>query len=120
MANLITRLTTWLNGDLVGTDPLGNRYYQQRKKSAGARRRRWAVFHDGSEEPTLVPPAWHAWLHYTIDDFPQAEEMRPRAWEREHQPNVTGTDQAYRPPGHTLMGGKRDHATGDYQPWTPD
>ena len=32
---------------------------------------------------------------------------------------LTGTDLAYRPPGHTLMGGHRAKATGDYEPWTP-
>ena len=32
---------------------------------------------------------------------------------------LTGTDQAYRPPGHTLKGGRRAKATGDYEPWTP-
>jgi NADH:ubiquinone oxidoreductase subunit len=39
---------------------------------------------------------------------------------REHVPNLTGTDRAYRPPGHTLQGGRRDRATGDYEPWTPE
>ena len=38
-----------------------------------------------------------------------------------HKANMTGTDQAYRPPGHTLMGGKRAHSdSGDYEAWSPD
>jgi NADH:ubiquinone oxidoreductase subunit len=33
---------------------------------------------------------------------------------------MTGTNRAYRPPGHVLAGGHRDAATGDYEAWTPD
>ena len=42
-----------------------------------------------------------------------------RPWQKEHQPNPTGTPAAYLPPGHTLKGGRRAAATGDYEPWTP-
>ena len=42
-----------------------------------------------------------------------------RAWQLPHIPNTTGTEAAYRPPGHTLEGGHRARATGDYQAWTP-
>jgi len=35
-------------------------------------------------------------------------------------PNLTGTAEAYRPPGHVLAGGQRDKATGDYEPWKPN
>ena len=34
-------------------------------------------------------------------------------------PNLTGTNEAYRPPGHVLVGGKRQPATADYEPWRP-
>lgn len=120
MTNSITRLTTWLSGEYVGEDPLGNKYYQARKARAGLRRRRWAIYKGGVEDPTLVPPAWHAWLHYTINEFPKADSLQARAWERPHIPNLTGTSEAYRPPGHTLMGGQRDKATGDYEAWSPE
>ena len=33
--------------------------------------------------------------------------------------NMTGTNQAYRPPGHVLESGQRDKAYGDYKAWTP-
>lgn len=120
MANLITRVNTWLNGEFVGEDFRGNKYYQERKPVAGRRRRRWALYRDGSDEPTEAPPEWHAWLHYTIDAFPDKDAVHPREWERAHLPNATGTPGAYRPPGHTLKGGRRDPATGDYEAWTPE
>ena len=48
----------------------------------------------------------------------KATEGRP--WQKPHQPNPTGTPEAYRPKGHEYLGGKRARATGDYRPWTPD
>jgi NADH:ubiquinone oxidoreductase subunit len=65
-----------------------------------------------------VPPEWHAWLHYTLDA--PLPEVKLYPWQQEHQPNLTGTPAAYRPPGHDLEGGRRARATGDYEAWTPD
>jgi NADH:ubiquinone oxidoreductase subunit len=42
------------------------------------------------------------------------------SWMKPHLPNLTGTPLAYRPSGHTLAGGRRAAATGDYQAWSPD
>ncbi|MBO6865274.1 MAG: NADH:ubiquinone oxidoreductase subunit NDUFA12, partial [Alphaproteobacteria bacterium] len=55
MANAITRLTTWLRGERVGEDEHGNVYYQDRKTSAGSRRRRWVIYKDGLDEASRVP-----------------------------------------------------------------
>jgi NADH:ubiquinone oxidoreductase subunit len=112
-----TRLYTWLKGSLVGTDQFGNRYYRERGKSARGVPRRWVIY-EGEVEASRVPPEWHAWLHQTIAEPPI--HSRPRhAWQREHQPNLTGTEAAYRPPGHELEGANRARATGDYEPWRP-
>lgn len=119
MPNVVTRFITWMNGDRVGEDPYGNIYYQARKQNGG-RRKRWVVYSAGLDEASRVPPDYHAWLHYTTDVFPSKDTPKRYEWLREHQPNMTGTPQAYRPPGHTLQGGKRDKATGDYEAWTPD
>jgi NADH:ubiquinone oxidoreductase subunit len=67
-----------------------------------------------------VPPDWHAWLHHTIAEPPPPGDPVRHSWEKEHRPNLTGTGEAYRPPGHTLSGGKRARGTGDYEPWTPE
>lgn len=119
MPNAITRLITWMRGEFVGEDEFGNRYYRDKTTPASGRRRRWVVYSGGDDEATRVPPMHHAWLHYTIQDFPDANRPR-RAWEKPHLPNLTGTPEAYRPPGHTLRGGHRDRATGDYEAWTPE
>ncbi|HEX7006200.1 MAG TPA: NADH:ubiquinone oxidoreductase subunit NDUFA12 [Alphaproteobacteria bacterium] len=112
-----TWLFTLLKGEAVGTDSFGNRYYQERKPRPGARRRRWVVY-NGDPEASRVPPEWHAWLHYNLDK-PPLEPRPPRPWQKPHVPNLTGTPQAYRPPGHDYEGGRRAHATGDYEPWRP-
>lgn len=118
-----TRLYTWLCGQEVGRDHFGNRYY--RAKGGGRvhrdslrRERRWVIY-AGEVEASRVPPEWNAWLHYTSDQVPREDRPR-RPWQKEHVPNLTGTDRAYRPPGHTLVGGRRMRGTGDYEPWTPE
>lgn len=125
MATLGTRLFTWLRGQQVGADSQGNRYY--RLKSGGVvhrdslrRERRWVLYSDGRDEASRVPPEWHAWLHHWSDETPPREGIARRPWMKEHRANPTGTVQAYRPPGHTLEGGKRDRATGDYEAWSPE
>ena len=119
-----TILHTWLRGEEVGKDGAGNRYF--REKGGGRvhpdsirRERRW-VLYEGEAEASRVPPEWHAWLHHTTDEIPPPGGPAKRPWQKEHQPNLTGTDQAYRPPGHTLRGGHRAPATGDYEPWRPE
>jgi NADH:ubiquinone oxidoreductase subunit len=67
-----------------------------------------------------VPPEWHGWLHHQSDVAPDESELSfRRPWQKPHQPNMTGTDQAYRPKGHILEGGQRDKAAGDYEAWSP-
>jgi len=114
-----TRLFTWLRGAYVGADQFGNRYFQDKKQAAGQRRKRWVIY-DGAAEASRVPPDWHGWLHYTVDTPPPPDGAARRPWQKDHLPNLTGTAEAYLPPGHVLAGGRRDKATGDYEPWTPN
>ena len=113
-----TLIHTWLFGEYVGADQSGNRYYRDKRTKGQKRERRW-VLYNGEVEASRVPPEWHAWLHRIVNEPPKAEALRPRPWQKPHQPNLTGTERAYRPPGHTLMGGHRAKGTGDYEPWIP-
>jgi NADH:ubiquinone oxidoreductase subunit len=113
--NIFTRVFTWLHGREVGKDSLGNIYFEEKTGRQHLRRRRWVSF-AGPADASLVPPEWHAWLHYTTD-APLAPVKRP--WIKPHEPNLTGTALSYRPPGHDYEGGKRAAATGDYESWTP-
>jgi NADH:ubiquinone oxidoreductase subunit len=119
MADIGTRLYTWLNGEKVGDDQFGNVYYRGKKAARSQREKRWVVY-QGEPEASKVPPAWHGWLHHTTDAVPSGTGPQARPWQKEHLPNLTGTDLAYRPPGHVLQGGQRDKATGDYEAWRPE
>lgn len=116
-----TRLTTWRKGERVGTDELGNVYYRTR---GGARdkalgfERRWVIY-NGEAEASMVPPGWYGWLHHTVDVPPSQESYTAKPWERPHEPNLTGTVAAYRPPGSALNGGHRPQVSADYEAWTP-
>ncbi len=119
MANLWTHILTSARGKFVAADSFGNNYYIERWARRGLRRRRWVVY-NGEVEASRVPPEWHGWLNYTIDEPPVEGGVPHRDWQKPHQANPTGTDHAYRPPGHLLAGGRRDPATGDYEPWAPN
>ena len=119
-----TWLFSKLRGAEVGRDHQGNRYFRMR---AGGqvhgeslrKERRWVIY-KGDVEASRVPPEWHAWLHHTTDEIPPAGGPEKRPWQKDHQANLTGTTGAYLPPGHTLKGGQRAKATGDYEPWIPE
>ena len=118
--SLGTRLFTWLHGESIGIDSYGNRYYRAKggAKRTDGKERRW-VMYEGTPDGSKVPPEWNAWLHHTSAEPPKQGDRPAIAWEKDHVPNLTGTAQAYRPPGHVAMGGQRAAATGDYEPWRP-
>lgn len=129
---ILKRIFTWWNGAtlgalydigrrgrLVGEDEQGNRYFQERKASLDGRPRRWVIY-NGVAEASRVPADWHGWLHHTFEDPPTVAPFKTKAWEKPHQPNLTGTVGAYRPQGSLDRGGHRQKATGDYQAWTPE
>lgn len=114
-----TRVTIWRQGELVGQDDYGNRYYVQRRGVGPLGvPRRWVTYTDLADA-SKVPAEWHGWLHYTVDTPPTKEVYKPRPWQKAHLMNMTGTREAYRPPGSILASAERPKATGDYKPWRP-
>lgn len=114
---ITTRLYTYFNGKLIGTDEFGNRYFTQKTPAKTGRTKRW-VLYNGKSEPSKVPALWHGWLHYSHDNVPSKDAFH-HAWEKPHLPNLTGTKNAYAPNGSLLAGGVRDKSSADYQAWTP-
>jgi NADH:ubiquinone oxidoreductase subunit len=112
---------TWIGtktqGSRVGEDALGNVYYQGGKTATGLTRR-WVIY-AGSNDASRVPPEWHGWLHHTTELPPTEALPAPKAWERDAEPNLTGTPLAYRPQGAPEPGRTRAVAVGDYEAWTP-
>ncbi|MEI8295213.1 MAG: NADH-ubiquinone oxidoreductase subunit NDUFA12 family protein [Alphaproteobacteria bacterium] len=102
------RLLTWFHGLLMGTDAFGNRYYQH--KSCKRQARRWVIYH-GKAEASKVPPLWNAWLQHTLAEPPVLTATH--SWEKPHQRNLTGTQQAHHP---HIQHTKTQH----YEAWSPD
>ena len=97
-ATLGTLWWTWLHGEPVGEDELGNRYYRAKggriDPSLGFERR-WVIY-NGVAEASSVPPSWHGWIHHTVDVPPTLDKVTPRPWWKPHRPNLTGTPHAHR------------------------
>ena len=109
-----TRVYTARKGQLVGEDEQGNKFYQ-----ADGGKRRWVIY-AGEAEASSVSPDWHGWLHHTFAEPPKEGHLPRRAWEKDHKPNLTGTDAAYHPPGSVLTPASRPRAGGDYEAWQPE
>ena len=119
-ATIGTLFTIAKRGRYVGTDEIGNKYYEARDNTSyDGRRRRWVIY-EGYADASKVPPDWHGWLRYTFDLPPTEAPLPRRAWEKDHLPNFTGTPMAWRPQGSLAAEAKRPAATGDYQAWTPE
>jgi NADH:ubiquinone oxidoreductase subunit len=106
-----TRFDTWRKGRFVGSDEAGNRYYTDKTG-----KRRWVIY-NGVAEASAIPPGWHGWMHHRQDNPPAA--YQPRDWEKPHEPNLTGTPLAYRPPGSILRAKPQTPGESDYEPWKP-
>jgi len=109
-----TLLGTLLYGHRVGTDGFGNSYYQT--KDGG---RRWVIY-NGTVEASRVPPDWHGWLHFTFRDPPTIAPLKPKSFEKDYLPNLTGTSSAYRPEGSLAARGERAPSAADYEAWSPE
>jgi len=127
MWKFIIQLLTWWNGQTIGTrvftarhgkpvgeDDRGNRFYQ-----TADGRRRWVIY-NGVAEASAVSPDWHGWLHHTYRDPPEDGALPRKSWEKDHVPNLTGTDGAYHPPGSVLTATARPRVVGDYEAWQPE
>ena len=107
-----TRFYTWRKGTKVGEDEFGNVYYE------GDGGRRWVQF-NGPAEASAIPPGWHGWMHHRVDTPPSEEDYKAREWQKPHQPNLTGTVDAYFPKGSMANPETRPEVTGDYEAWKP-
>ena len=116
-ATVGTRLAIWRFGKRVGEDEAGNVYYEGGLSSYGLPKR--YVVYKGYAEASSIPPGWHGWMHHRTNVPPSQETYVAKEWQKPHQQNLTGTPQAYRPPGSLAVAGERPRVTGDYDAWTP-
>jgi len=109
-----TRVFTARKGQKIGEDDQGNLFYQ----TAGGKRR-WVIY-NGVAEASRVSPDWHGWLHHTFDEVPSTTPLPRKGWEKDHRPNLTGTNDAYHPPGSVVTPARRPRVAGDYEAWQPE
>ncbi|WP_262691775.1 NADH:ubiquinone oxidoreductase subunit NDUFA12 [Kordiimonas aestuarii] len=109
-----TLLFTHRKGVKVGEDELGNVYYKEKNG-----RKRWVIYKNGPVEASRVSADWHGWLHYTMKNPPSEAPLVKKEWEKEHQPNKTGSAEAYFPQGALGAVGERAATASDYEPWRP-
>ena len=109
---LATQVHTWRKGTRVGEDEQGNVFYQSDNG-----KRRWVIF-NGESEASRISPDWHGWLHHTYAEPPTRTPLRRKAWEKPHQPNLTGTGAAYVPAGSLRRPDPVDRR--DYDAWQPE
>lgn len=136
MKNLLLMIFTWwkgqtfgawvntrLNGEFVGEDEFGNRYYRTKggavDKCLGFQRR-WVIY-KADADASCIPAGWNGWIHHRVDVAPSEEQgYRPWPWQQPHMANPTGTAAAYRPQGSILGAVKRAPTGGDYEAWKPE
>lgn len=71
----------------VGKDEYGNRYYESKKQDYLGRTKRQVIF-NGKVEASKIPPMWHAWLHYMVNELPNNNKF---AWQQNYLPNLSET-----------------------------
>ena len=85
-----TRINTLIFGKLVGKDQLGNKYYTDKNG------RRWVIYKNETDASN-IPQEWYSWMHFTKNQIEKVNKFSKYDWQKEHKPNMTGTDKAYHP-----------------------
>ena len=113
-----TKVYTWLFGNFVGSDEFENKYYCNSKDFKSESAKRWVMF-NGEIEASRIPPHWNAWLQKTIN-VPPINYSHKYKWQKKHQPNMTGTSQAYLPSSHPFSKSYNiKKVKTDYEKWIP-
>ena len=85
-----TKLKTIFYGKFVGTDSFGNKYYESKSG------KRWVIY---SEEidASKIPNEWYSWIHFIKNKVQNTHDFKKYDWQKPHQSNQTGTENAYYP-----------------------
>ena len=78
----------------VGKDDFGNKYYQTKK---GKR----FVIYNGEVDASKIPNEWYSWMHFTKNKIENIHDLKKFDWQKPHQSNMTGSNQAYSPKDNT-------------------
>ncbi|KAL7752257.1 hypothetical protein RI367_002302 [Sorochytrium milnesiophthora] len=81
-------------GTLVGTDNLGNEYYENKDEITV--RTRWVVPAKKNFDPSEIPAEWHMWIHKIDERAPSEANIAQRKWMTPHTDNASGREDAYK------------------------
>ena len=85
-----TRIKTILFGKLIGSDEYGNKYYQSKKG------KRWVIYAN-EIDASKIPVEWYSWIHFMPNKIEKIHDLTKYEWQKSHQPNLTGSKDAYFP-----------------------
>ena len=119
MKNFFLQIYSYLNGEFIGKDQLGNKYYKSNISHGIKKEKRWVIYKNDND-PTSVEPIWHAWLHHVVKDVPNLKTKKNFYWQKKISPNYTGTKKAYLPPGHILSKERKIKKIKNYESWMPN
>ena len=87
-----TMFYTLLFGILKGKDENGNKYYESRSG------KRWVIY-IGEINASKISNDWYLWIHFLNNKVPDSKNLNKNKyfWEKQRKPNLTGTENAYRP-----------------------
>ena len=86
-----TQLYTWRKGVKVGEDDAGNVFFKDKHDN-----RRWVIY-NGEVDASKIPVEWYSWMHFTPNKIEKTHELEKYDWQKPHQSNLTGTEEAYFP-----------------------
>ena len=116
LSNIQILVHTLIKGKYAGTDQFGNKYYKAKPRKGYKNERRWVIY-KSDVDASMIPAEWHAWIHHQTNEIPANENKHRKDWIKQHQPNLTGTDQAYKPKG--FKNENRPASSADYVAWHP-
>ncbi len=116
--SILTKIDLFFNYRFYGSDEFGNRYFIAKKIDPVLKKQKRMVQYNGSSEATKVPPVWHAWLHYLIDEVDEGV-LNSYDWQKSYLPNLTGTSLAYIRKWHVERGEDEKGGPGKFGVWTP-
>ena len=94
--NLGTIIYTWLKGNFVGEDNMGNKYYTNSKNSSSINAKRWVIY-NGEIEASKIPNEWYSWMHFINNNIENTHQIKKYEWQKEHLSNQTGSENSYHP-----------------------
>ena len=102
-----TFIYTFFTGKLVGTDDFGNKYFTNSKG------KRWVIYKKVTDS-SIIPPEWHLWIHFLKTNNP-SKNINKFKWQKQHEGNLTGTVNAYKPNGSLSSENRKDMKK--YESW---